>query len=233
MKCCLSLVFIFIFCFIVKSEEPEGKFVFYPYASQKKFHCSFGMLFTTTHKDVTEEIQFRIPSIDVHATKKITKNIYLTGRVNAQILQNHFSAGFRWNLPVTTRTTFGITNEVGYWFGSLKFEGFNTSANGWVYYPGISAGLLFGKDVYVTLKAEAILNVSYKSYVGENLAVTNQKFYNGEALSIILEQPFYKDTWFVLGFRAMYVNDFWQTWPLFETLDRNIFYPQLIMGFII
>ena len=85
----------------------------------------------------------------------------------------------------------------------------------------------------MTLKAEILLSLYYRSFVGDQLAVSRRHFFNGEALSLLLEQPFYKNTWFLLGFRVMYVNDFWQTWPLFESMDEKIFYPQMILGVLL
>ena len=56
---------------------------------------------------------------------------------------------------------------------------------------------------------------------------------NGVAFTAVLEQPFYNKTHVTVGIRAAYSNFNWQLWSLYDTFDRNLFYPQLIFGFIL
>lgn len=79
-----------------------------------------GMIFTTTNKDITEEIQFRIPAIDILATRKLVRNFSVIGRVNAQILQNHISVGLKWTNPLSKRIFFSLSDEIAFWAGILK-----------------------------------------------------------------------------------------------------------------
>jgi hypothetical protein len=236
MKKIILAGFLFFICFIntcFSKDMQNGKYVYFPGNDGADFNLSLGMLFTTTHRDITEEVQFRIPAIDVNARKRLTKNFSLTARLTSQILQNHLALGLTWTNPLSRRVFFSVNDDIAFWEGWLKTEGFYIRANGFINYPGISAGVHCGKDVLLTLKGEVILTLSQITFVGSNLTSSEHKFYNGEALGVYLEQPFYHNTCFLLGFRTMYVNDFWQMWPLFETLDRNTFYPQMIMAVLL
>jgi hypothetical protein len=49
----------------------------------------------------------------------------------------------------------------------------------------------------------------------------------------MMEQPLYGKKSITLGVRVMYTNFFWQTWSSQESNDRIIFYPEIIIGFIL
>lgn len=233
MKFISTGICVLLYLFSKGAEPSNENYVFFPSPSEKKFNLSAGMIFTTTNKEVTEEKHFRIPAFDFNSTLKVAGEFNFSGRIQSQIIQNHVAIGVHWVHPLSERVSIGLSDDIAFWAGKLKTDGFNTKAYGWLNYPGISVGKLFGQDVLVTLKAEAILNLAYHSYVGSIPASSEKRFFSGEAITLVLEQPFYKDKWFVLGFSAMYVNYFWQVWPLFEPFDRNTFYPQIIMGFML
>ena len=166
--------------FFISAELPfPEKFIYYPHPSYKKFNCSAGLIFTTLHQDITEETLFRVPAIDFHFLQKIFHEFSFVGRINSQILQHHFSGGIRWTHPIGNRLSFAIGNDIAYWTGKLKIEGFDTKASGWNDYPNISLGMRCGSDVLVTLKAEAILQLSHTSFVGTNRVSFEKYFYNG------------------------------------------------------
>ena len=85
----------------------------------------------------------------------------------------------------------------------------------------------------LTVKGEAIMDLYYRSKVGNLAVVYDRRQVNGVAVTFILEQPFYKERHVSVGFRAAYSNFNWQLWSLYDTFDRNLFYPQLIFGFIL
>lgn len=124
-------------------------------------------------------------------------------------------------------------DDIAFWFGFFNAEGFKTRGHGWLNYPFFSVGRIFPDNIVLTLKAELILNLGYKTFVGSNLSVTQHEFFNGQRFSLVMEQPFYGDQWFMLGFGFLYTDLYWQTWVLHENFDRNTFYPQIIAGFIL
>jgi len=110
---------------------------------------------------------------------------------------------------------------------------FKTKANGWLNYPNASIGYRIRRSLLLTLKVEGTINLSYFSKVGDQVTSYSHNTYTGWATSLILEQPFYKKKNFIIGFKAQYTNFFWQTWSLYETFDRKLFYPEVIVGFIL
>src|SRR5438552_2252150 len=98
--------------------------VFFPYPVQgKKFHSSIGFTLTAMPQDVTEEVQVRAPAGDYHFIRKIDKGFYIDGRVNFQIVQNHFSFGPRWAHVINDRFSFSVGDDIAWWFGRLHVAG--------------------------------------------------------------------------------------------------------------
>lgn len=210
-----------------------AKSVFFPYPMEKHWKSSLGFVLTTMPQDITEEQHYRVPAIDFHVLKKVSKRLYLDGRINAQILQNMVSLGPRWATPITNKLSMAVGDDVAWWFGFINTEGFKTRGSGWLNTPNISFGYQFNNKILLTVKAEALMNVSFKAYTGETPVNADYRLFSGSAFSIILEQPFYNHHSLTLGVRAIYTDFFWQTWALFETFQRNIYYPQVIVGLIL
>ncbi|MGI8633994.1 MAG: hypothetical protein ACR2KZ_01190, partial [Segetibacter sp.] len=80
---------------------------------------------------------------------------------------------------------------------------------------------------------DAILNFDINTFAGKQRVVTEYRLFSGSSYTIAVEQPFYGKKNLTLGFRALYTDFFWQTWPSFESFDRNLFFPQLIIGLIL
>jgi hypothetical protein len=126
-----------------------------------------------------------------------------------------------------------VGNDIGYWFGFVNFAGFKSRGSGWQNYPNVSMGYRFRKRVLLTLHADAIMNFGVKTFAGNSRVTTDYRLLSGSSYTLAVEQPFYGKKSLTLGFRAMYNDFFWQTWPAFESFDRNIFFPQLIIGLIL
>lgn len=208
------------------------KFVSFPFSMDKHWRSSLGFSLTTLAQDVTEEQHLRVPCGDFHVLRKLSHNTHLDGRVNFQFFQNQITLGPRWAFPLSHRLSMSVGNDIAWWFGFLNVEGFKTKGQGWQNYPNASVGYRFNKQILLTVKAEAIMTLSVKARTGDVPVASNHRLFSGSSVTATLEQPFYGNKSLSLGFRFLYTDFFWQTWALFETFDRNIFYPQLIIGFI-
>ena len=212
----------------------EGqKRIFFPYPMDRSWQTSIGFTATTMNRALTEEAHFRVPAIDVQVLKKISRKVYAAGRVNAQVLQNLFLLGPRWATPLSDRVSMSLGNDVGYWFGRINLAGISTRGQGFVNIPNLSFGYRFNKQILLTLRAEALMNFGIETYAGETEVASNYRRFSGSALSAILEQPFAGNKSMILGFRAIYTQYQWQTWTLFANYDRNLFFPQIIVGLIL
>lgn len=213
----------------------KHKAIAFPYPMYKeKWRTSLGFSFLTTPQDVTEEIRLRIPCGEFMVLRKISENVQAYGSISFQFLQNHVSAGLHYVKPINKKFYWSAGNDVGYWFGFLKIvEGFNSNAAGWLTYPSVSFGWLTRKDLLITLKAQASFNLYYQAANGENKFVSTQKYYNGEAFTLSIEQPFYQRKHLLLAFSAISNKFYWQTWSMFYKTNRRVFYPQISVGFIL
>lgn len=229
-------VFLFFTCSpSIAQEVPidEQKRIFFPYPMTRNWQTSVGVTTTTMNQDITEEAHFRLPAADLHVLRKIGGGLYLDGRINAQVLQNLVTVGPRWATKLSNRLSMALGNDVGYWFGRINIAGIRTRGHGLQNYPNISVGYRFNKQILLTLRAESIMNLNVRTYAGETEVESNYKLFSGSAYSVILEQPFAGNKSMTLGFRALYTSYLWQTWTLFENYERNLFFPQIIVGLIL
>jgi len=208
--------------------------IFFPYPMyNEKWRSSLGFTFLTTPEDITEEVRLRIPCGDFRVLRKITSNLVLDGRIAFQFLQNHLSVGVIYMKPLSNRFYLSAGDDMAYWFGFLKVGGFDSQASGWMNYPNFSIGYKSGRNLLITFKAEASINLYYQAANGENKFSSSRKYYNGETFTLALEQPFYNKTHLTLAFSAISNNFYWQTWSLFYKTNRKVFYPQITVGFIL
>ncbi len=216
------------------SFHPKHAAIVFPYPMYtEKWRSSIGFNLLTTPEDITEEVRIRVPTIDVQVLRRVNDHFVLEGRLLFQALQNHLSAGIHWRKPLGKNLYLSVGNDIGYWFGILKVSGFNSKASGWLTYPTVSLGYKTKKNLLVTFKANSSINFFYKAANGQLHYTSNDRFYNGETFTLALEQPFYNKKHLTLAFSAIYNNFYWQTWSLFYKTDRQVFYPQITVGFIL
>lgn len=237
-KIFLIIIILFVCTFYGRAQEipvyNDQPSIFFPMPfEEKKWQYSIGLTLMTTPHEITEEAQYHLPAGDFHFTGRAFKKLYLEGRVKFQIVQNHVSLGPRLVFQLNEKLSLAIADEQAFWFGWLNIEGFNTRAYGFLNYPSISLGYSTKKNLLITLKSELLLNQYFISFAGKNEVVSDRDIFSGYAIGLILEQPFYKKEHLIVGFRAIYTDFHWQTWVLQPTFERLIFYPEIIVGFIL
>jgi hypothetical protein len=188
---------------------------------------------TTLPYDITEELHFRVPAGDLHVLRKLSEKMNLDVRIAFQGLQNLVTIGPQYTTRLNDRLSLGVGDDIGYWFGAVNFAGFKSKGSGWQNYPHATIGYKFNKEVLLSLRAEGIMNFNIKTFAGDQKVTTDYRLWSGSAFTVAVEQPFYGNKSITLGFRAMYTDFFWQTWAAFESFDRNIFFPTLIIGVIL
>ncbi|MVM32200.1 hypothetical protein GO755_19285 [Spirosoma sp. HMF4905] len=199
-----------------------------------KWRKSVGAVFTTTPPELTEEVRVSVPAVDFNIQRGLTKHLFLASRFQTQFVQSNLGLGLRWATPLTNRLFLSAGYDVTGWLGALQIKDvFASEAYGVETFPSISMGYKLTRDLRLTVKSEAIIDLYYRSQVGNLAVVYNRRAINGFAFTFILEQPFYNQRHVSVGIRAAYSNFNWQLWSLYDTFDRNLFYPQLIFGFIL
>ena len=212
------------------SLDHHFKGVFFPYPMDRNTKFSIGFTNTTMPYDITEELHYRIPALDLHWLKRLTPKLALNIRGSLQGFQNLFSIGPRWSTILSDRYSLSVGNDLGYWIGFVNLQGISTRGQGFQNVPNFSIGRRFKKDVLLTFRVDAQMNFGISTYAKNTKLTVDHRLLSGSSYAIILEQPFFGKKALTIGFRAIYTDFFWQTWTLFESFDRNIFYPQIIVG---
>ena len=173
--------------------QPE---IYFPEAPVPgKWRKSIGVVFTTTPPELTEEVRVSVPAIDFNFQRGLTQHMFFAGRFQTQFLQNNLGLGLRWATPLTDRLFWSAGLDLTGWIGGLKIKDvFNSQAYGVEALPNLSVGYRLTRDLRLTVKSEAILDLYYRSQVGSLAVVRNSREVNGVAFTFMLEQPFYHQT---------------------------------------
>ncbi|HEX9959246.1 MAG TPA: hypothetical protein VGA96_18390 [Fibrella sp.] len=218
----------------IDSASPKIPYVHFPYPLPKGTNrATLGVTFTTSPRDITEEIQISIPAGDLTVLHGLTDKLAITGRFTFQFLQNYGSAGIRYSVPVKGRFYASAGADLGTWFGSLQLAQFNNRGFGVLAAPNMAIGFRSSRELLVTFRGEIDLGVYYRSRVGKTVTDRSGLTLNGYGATVTLEQAFFGRRHVALGFRALYTNFNWQFWSLYDTFDRNIFYPEAFIGFFL
>lgn len=231
MKLYLLLLTAFV-CLKVQAQDSVAsrlKGIYFPTPTERSSKFGIGFTSTTMPYDVTEELHYRVPAIEVRWLKRLSQKLSLDVHGSIQVFQNLLTVGPRWSTALSDRYFLALGNDVGYWFGVLDIESVKTRGHGFQNVPNFSIGRRFNRRVLLTLRADAQMNFGIRSFAKETELTTDHKVLSGSSYTLVLEQPFYGKKVLSVGLRGVYTDFFWQTWTLFETFDRNLFYPQVIV----
>ncbi|RYY87360.1 MAG: hypothetical protein EOO15_12095 [Chitinophagaceae bacterium] len=204
------------------------RFLYFPLSPKRAWTVGVGVTATTMPYEITEELHYQIPALEVSVLRRVGNRGALYGRASIQGFQNLISIGPRVSFPLTSRMSLGLGDDVAFWFGFNNFEGFKTQATGWQNFPNLTVGYRFNKQVLLSVRAEMIMTIDIRPKAGDIKINSQYNTFSGSAYTVMLEQPFYGRKRMALGLRAAYTSFFWQTWSAFSTYERNFFYPQLI-----
>ncbi|RYY97575.1 MAG: hypothetical protein EOO11_10495, partial [Chitinophagaceae bacterium] len=163
------------------SLPPDLKYVYFPLAPQRPWTVAAGITATTMPYEITEELHYRIPALEVHALRRLGGGFALDARASIQVLQNYISLGPRYSGRLTDRISFSLGNDVAFWFGRVNREGFKTSATGIQNFPNAALGYRFNRSVLLTLRAESIMTLSINPRAGDIKIRDNFERFSGSA----------------------------------------------------
>lgn len=192
---------------------------------------SIGLSLSTMPRVIVEEEFNQSPALDVRSRLGLPWGFSAEARILAQVLTNHIEFGGSWSFSLG-RFAFSLGDNAAFWFGFLTIDGFDNSANGWLNYPHVSVGYDLGR-LRCTFRADLLLVLSFRSYAGDYLLASDKNGFGGYSASLTIEQPFWKNTHVLIGFKASYLKYFYQSWFTFETFNRFLFIPELSFGFLL
>ena len=216
---------------LIAQDDHHPGLYHYPVRLQPaEFRSTIDISFARAPQDILEEASFiRAPLPTWDLRYGLPNNFQVNGAITSIIITNHVALGASW-VHGFDRLHVEVGYRLAYWFGFMKnIDGFDNSAHGWINYPGAAVGYDFG-TMAVTLRAEMNIVTSLTTYAGDLETSSDNNFYNGGSLALLLEQPLWKDNYVTLGIRVSRVKFFYPTWLLFPTFNRYYFIPEILLG---
>lgn len=206
----------------VHSPRPLGAF---------NANLSIGFALTMLPQPLVES-EMPAPAIDVRLRLALPLNFAIVGRGSSNVATNYASGGLMWSTEMS-RFTVGFGLQAGYLYGSLTFlDGFDTDVQAVLATPFVVTGLRLD-DLTLSAKFELDYVVTQSRRV-ETLEVEGaRRSFNGVAMTIAVEQPFFRTTHIALGVTLNYSRNPYQAWLAFNTFDDYQFYPELFAGFLL
>src|ERR1043165_9077973 len=168
-----------LYCNAQDSTMRHFKGVFFPYPMDRSWKFSIGINNTTLPYDITADVHYRVPALDVHVLKKLTKSFYLDVNGNLQVLQNLVTLGPRWAVLFSDKVSMSLGNDVGFWQGNINVQGIATRGHGFQNLPNISFGYRFKKKVLFTIRGDAEMNYAIKTFARSTELKSNNRLLGG------------------------------------------------------
>ena len=190
-----------------------------------------GMGLANLPEDVVESDDlFRAPLFKFHALYGIPKNFLIEGSLNTNLITYHLSLGVKWNY-LFNKFSFALGFDVAYLFGGLRQFGFDSSIKGWMNYPNLALGYKFSKYT-LSVKGELVFMTSLTQTADDLEVASDLNTFSGYTLTIAIEQPLWKDNYFLVGMKINKLKFYYPQWAAFSTFDRFFFIPEFIVGFV-
>lgn len=204
---------------------------FYPHnLNTIKFLHTLGVKSANLPEDMIESDDgFRAPLFFYKAKYGFTNNFLLEGSVETNFITVQFALGPKWSHEFG-KFSVSLGGDAAYYLGALNQFDFRTEINGWLAYPNLTIGYAFPR-FSVSLKSELILAIDQTSKTGEVEVSSIIETFSGYSIAAYLEQPLWKDNFFVLGVKANFTKFYYPIWATFSTFDRLFFIPEAIISF--
>lgn len=194
-------------------------------------NMSIGFALTVLPQPLVES-EVPAPAVDLRFKVGLPLHLALIGRASSNVATNYAAGGMMWSVEAA-RLTLGGGLQLGYLYGSVTFlDGFDTDVQAVLANPFATLGVRLD-DFTVSGKLELDYVLTQRKRV-ESLEVEGTKrTFNGAALTLAVEQPFWRNTHIALGVTLNYTRNPYQAWVAFNTFDDFLFYPELFAGFLL
>jgi len=172
---------------------------------------------------------YRWPAWTLDLFVGLPENFVAEGRLTTQFINWHLQAGLKWQWAAADRLRAYVGADYAYFIGGIGAGAFDNSNRSSFATPNVSLGYDF-QDLALTLKGEASFLLSKTDRAGEITTTQSTNEFNGVTGSAYLEQVFWGQTQFLIGFRANYLKFVYQQWLLFPTTDTYYFVPEFVLG---
>jgi hypothetical protein len=197
---------------------------------QHEFNFSLAAL----PEDFVEEVSTMVyaPLLAYQGKYSLPSGFIINGSARTNFIVLHLISGLKWTYQYK-RYGFGIGYDFSYLYGRLDYWGFKSKINGWLSSNIFQFGIAFNK-FSLTFISESSYNLGINKFT-DNIQISgdDQFILAGTSLSVYIEQPFWKNNFLSVGFKANYARFYYPLWIVFPTWERYYFIPEVIIGFIL
>lgn len=214
-----------------QNSEIKSNSFYYPHniGSIKYLH-TIGVKSANLPEDIVEsDDNFRAPLIFYDFKFGLLNNFSFDGGIETNFITVQFSMGPKWSYEFG-KLTLSVGGDAAYYVGALNQFDFKTEINGWLAYPNITIGYAFPR-FSVSLESELILALDQTAKTGEIEVSSSMRTLSGFSVAAYIEQPLWKNNFFVIGLKANFTKFYYPIWATFSTFDRLFFIPEAIFSF--
>ncbi len=196
-----------------------------------KLRVSIGVSLTVLPQPLTE---YPTPAPGVDIRGKLSLPLGLNGqfRIASNIATSIAQGGGFWSTNLGMLSV-GAGYSVAFVYGNITFvDGFRTTQYRWINYPMLTASWSFPKAA-LTARLEGEFTTSVESTIESQPTKSNRNLLTGGALTVAIEQPFFKSTHVVIGATFQYSSDPYQAWFLYNQFRDRLFSSEFFVGFIL
>lgn len=211
----------------------KGSFMYPSIMDNGEYKHEFSFILAKLPEDQVEAVSSWIyaPLFTYHAKYGLPYGFNIKGNFSTNVITYQFRAGVQWSYNFG-RVSLSINPDAAFWFGQLNNFGFKSSVNAWSGYLNVLLGIEFK---YFTIMfgagSEYLFSLSQKADDIET-SITKDILV-GHSVSVVIEQPVWKDNFMSLGVRFNFLRLYWPAWAVFPTWDRFNFLPEVIVGFVL
>lgn len=225
------ILFFFLIAFNNYAQDIKSNSFYYPHNLEpKKILHTVGLSTASLPEAVVEsDDAFRAPLLYYKIKYGLPNNFLMEGTFKTNIVTYHFTVGPKWVYEFG-KLNASIGADAAFYYGIYKSSDFDSKIRGWSLYPNLTVGYLF-PNFSVSLKTELFLLADQRAFTSHIEVDDSYKTFSGFAFSTYLEQPLFKNNYFVIGFRANYTSFYYPMWIAFSTFDRFFFIPEVMFSF--
>lgn len=174
-----------------------------------------------------------VPLFQINNKLKLPDGFTLESRLQSIIISNQLRAGPHWNYE-TGKFSFNAGVECEFMIGKMKVAGFgfNNKSWGWCIYPNIMAGYRI-KDTAIAINGELTFINSLKITSGNEEILYSKNLFSGISVSLLAEQPLWKDRMMIIGFINNVQKVYFPAWTAFSSFNRKYYIPQFYVGLVL
>jgi hypothetical protein len=204
--------------------------LFYPEGPGKfEWRLGVGGLVDVLPRRIVQSEMRQVPMVAVQARVGLPAGFSADARLAAIVIDNQLEAGVAWHHYVGP-VALGVQQHLGFWVGTVGFQGFDATGWGFLFKPGLSAGVPMG-SVRFTLTGEAIYTFGQHVRLGNDTLARGQLVFAGTGLTLTVENLLDSGRLWYFGVGVLRTLPSYQAWLAFSDERHPLAYPRFFGGY--